>query len=264
MPSGIKVGSTDLDDIFAARDGDSPTADTGFQVGGVDLADRYHASTGGDQIGYDTGMKKGSTDLRYIFRDISFTGTPPSFDVGLTFGPTTYYVGDTVSLSVTVSGDPTLVYTWYKDGVEIVGETGDSYSFVATSTADSATYSVAVYNDYGLISSSAEIVVEDISASISGSSTAASGGGGGASWDISAAASAGIAKVRFQVQGHGAGTWTTVSGAPTTWGPSSVNWASPFGSPDISSAPGGPYVFEMGVEDVNGVQAFDTMNVTIS
>lgn len=73
MPSGFKVNTTDLDDIFKARS-TTPTANVNFKSGTQDLSDRYEkiAYSPQQEISYNTGFKNNGTDLRYIFVDKNY------------------------------------------------------------------------------------------------------------------------------------------------------------------------------------------------
>ena len=61
--------------------------------------------------------------------------------------------GDTVEFSVTATGEGTLTYQWYKDGVAIAGATGSSLTLAGVQIRDVASYTVAVTNAYGTVSS---------------------------------------------------------------------------------------------------------------
>ncbi|TVR52258.1 MAG: DUF2341 domain-containing protein, partial [Puniceicoccaceae bacterium] len=62
-------------------------------------------------------------------------------------------VGDTVTFSVLAGGDPTLLYQWRKDGVDIDGADGATLTLEDVDTDDAADYSVVVTNDYGTVTS---------------------------------------------------------------------------------------------------------------
>ena len=63
-------------------------------------------------------------------------------------------VGQPAGFSVTASGTAPLTYQWMKNGVNIVGATGASYSIASTVTADAASYSVKVTGPVGGATSS--------------------------------------------------------------------------------------------------------------
>ena len=63
-------------------------------------------------------------------------------------------VGQPASFSVTASGTGPFAYQWMKNGVNIVGATGASYSVASTVAADAASYSVKVTGPVGSATSS--------------------------------------------------------------------------------------------------------------
>ena len=69
----------------------------------------------------------------------------------------TVTVGLTASFTVEATGTPTLRYQWKKNGTNIDGATGSSYTTPATTDADigTATYSVEVSNEQGTATSNA-------------------------------------------------------------------------------------------------------------
>jgi len=75
MAIRIKFAGTDPDTLFAARLGTATHANTRVSVGGADLSDRYHISTGSDQIGFNTRLAVGGSDIKTFFRSASFTLT---------------------------------------------------------------------------------------------------------------------------------------------------------------------------------------------
>ncbi len=72
MATKFRSSGVDLDSIFAPRGVNTARANVGYRVGGVDLAQRFKASTGGDNPPSNTGYRSGGTDLRFLFRSISF------------------------------------------------------------------------------------------------------------------------------------------------------------------------------------------------
>ena len=72
----------------------------------------------------------------------------------------TVTVGLTASFTVEATGTPTLRYQWKKNGTNIDGATGSSYTTPATTDADigTATYSVEVSNEQGTATSSVGIL----------------------------------------------------------------------------------------------------------
>jgi hypothetical protein len=76
MANEYRVNSVDVRAIFASYTGGTPASATGFKINGTDLNVILKASTGGDQINYNTGIRRNGTDLRYIFRSSGYT--PPT------------------------------------------------------------------------------------------------------------------------------------------------------------------------------------------
>jgi hypothetical protein len=66
---------------------------------------------------------------------------PQSVYLGSTNGSATFTVG--------VSGSPTLLYTWKKNGVAIAGATNQSFTISPVASTDLANYSVSITNNYG-------------------------------------------------------------------------------------------------------------------
>jgi hypothetical protein len=254
MASGYRVGGIDLDDIFEPRGSSTPRANTGYKVAGVDIAQRYYASTGSDIPPSDTGYRVAGTDIRQLFRRKGYVEivTPTIDYIG---GDTTLYVGQTLSLTCYLlsDGGGSVSYKWYKNGSIISGATGSTYTKSNVGTGDAADYSCIATNEAG----DSEpywlgvSVYSYPSASVSGSSSVASGGGGGGSWSWSVSASAGISQYRVYVPGHG-GSWSSGGGATSFSG--SISWGSPIGSPDFSSTPGS-YEWRAEVIDSNGETA---------
>ncbi len=73
--------------------------------------------------------------------------TQPSISVQPS--PQTICVGDPVTFSVTAVGSAPLGYQWRKNGVNIGGATGPSYSIAAVQATDAGNYSVVVTNACG-------------------------------------------------------------------------------------------------------------------
>lgn len=67
-------------------------------------------------------------------------------------------VGGTITLSVTATGSTPLTYQWKKDGVNIAGATGRTYTKNSVGTGDDATYTVVVSNTIGSATSNPAII----------------------------------------------------------------------------------------------------------
>ena len=67
--------------------------------------------------------------------------------------PTTINVGGTASLSVGVVGSSPITYQWLKAGTAIPGATGPSLTFASAQVTDAGSYSVAITNPAGTVTS---------------------------------------------------------------------------------------------------------------
>ena len=110
--SGFTVAGVDLDDIFEPIGSTAPRADVGWNVNGVDLAQRYRQSVWGatDQIASDTGYQSGTTDLRYLFRKKGYVS--PGGPVKTTF----YYAGGLQGYTVPANAQSVVVKVWGAGG----------------------------------------------------------------------------------------------------------------------------------------------------
>ena len=77
--------------------------------------------------------------------------TQPETPVGL-------YVGDTITLSVEVTGAEPILYQWTKDGVELEGATSKTFVKTVAQVSDSGLYAVKVTNPGGTVTSSNAVV----------------------------------------------------------------------------------------------------------
>lgn len=67
-------------------------------------------------------------------------------------------VGDSVQLSIYATGTPTLTYQWRKDGTDIDGATGSSYTIAEAALTDAGSYDVVVTNAQGSATSAPAVV----------------------------------------------------------------------------------------------------------
>jgi sugar lactone lactonase YvrE len=79
--------------------------------------------------------------------DPNALGTPPSITLQPLDASTVS--GRPVSFTVTANGAPVLSYQWAKDGVNILGALGVTFTLYNPQPADSGHYSVTVANDFG-------------------------------------------------------------------------------------------------------------------
>lgn len=64
-----------------------------------------------------------------------------------------FVVGNTVTFIVVASGTPAPAYQWQKNGVNIGGATGSSYTFTTVTASDAGSYRVVVTNSVGSVTS---------------------------------------------------------------------------------------------------------------
>jgi autotransporter-associated beta strand protein len=114
----------------------------------------------------------GSTDL--TASDLSFSGLPAGFTGAFTitansivfevFGPpviaeqprsVTALMGGTATFTVAVNNSPGLGYQWFKDGAPIAGASGSSLTIRNAQGADIGSYTVAISNGAGAVTSEA-------------------------------------------------------------------------------------------------------------
>jgi hypothetical protein len=76
-------------------------------------------------------------------------------------------VGQPASFSVVATGTAPLSYQWMKNGVNIAGATGSSYSIPSTVTADAASYSVKVTGPVGAATSSSVALTLHVAPAVS-------------------------------------------------------------------------------------------------
>ena len=74
--------------------------------------------------------------------------------------------GQNVTLSVTATGTPPLTYQWRRNGVNIPGATGATYSIAGAQLADAGSYDVIVTNTAGSITSNAVTLTVNVPPSI--------------------------------------------------------------------------------------------------
>lgn len=87
MPAGITVNGVDLDDIFKTRTS-TKIADVEFEVGGVDISNRYEPinTNPKSKLTYNTGYIANGVDLRELFMQKAFN----PFNITLSFSIVQY------------------------------------------------------------------------------------------------------------------------------------------------------------------------------
>ena len=104
-----------------------------------------------------------ATGDQYFFDDVSLapvTQTAPGKPTIITQPASqTVVVGKTATFSVTATGTAPLSYQWQKNGVNIAGATGTTYTTPATTLSESGTgFSVVVKNNLGSVTSNKAIL----------------------------------------------------------------------------------------------------------
>lgn len=91
----------------------------------------------------------------------SSTANDPGQPPVITTGPadTTTITGRPVSLTVIATGAPTLRYQWTKDGTDILGALGSTYTIPNPKVLDAGHYTVTVVNPVGTITSATAAVL---------------------------------------------------------------------------------------------------------
>ena len=105
--------------------------------------------------GWDTTFGGGSVYDAYVVRVAS--NLPVDYPVSITVQPqsATANPGAAVSFSVTATGTPTLSYQWKKDGADTADATNATYSIASAQQTDEGSYTCAVSNVVGSVTSDA-------------------------------------------------------------------------------------------------------------
>lgn len=141
MAAGININGVDMDLVFKARVS-TKRADVGFQIGGVDISNRYEKSASlGDRISSNTGYKAAGVDLQTLFQDINYTPGAPLAATVDNSAPSTSGTGSgpftTGAVTVTPSGGtPGYSYSWAR-------LSGDATISISSSTVANPTWSAS-------------------------------------------------------------------------------------------------------------------------
>lgn len=135
---------------------------------------------GFNNIEHDSTDRNGADNAGFTL-NLSFSGslgTAPA----ITTQPASQTVtsGSSVSFSVTATGTAPLAYQWYFNNVEIAGATGSTYSLSSATSANAGSYTVAVSNQAGSVTSNAATLTVSTPAPTPAPSSGGGGGGGGA------------------------------------------------------------------------------------
>ena len=133
--TGVKFGSTNISSFTI----DSATQITATAPAGTGTVDVTVTTAGG------TSATSSADQFTYVSAP-SITGQP---------GNQTVTAGNTVSFSVSVTGDAPLSYQWKKDGSNISGETSATLSIANAQASDAGSYTVVVTNGAGSATSNA-------------------------------------------------------------------------------------------------------------
>lgn len=111
-----------------------------------------------------------SSQTKVAIKIAANVSTPTAPSITIPPANRTVTVGQTATFSVSATGTPTLTYQWKKNGTDIPGATGPSYTTPPTALGDSGQqFSVVVTNGQGSVTSGAATLTVN----------AAPGGGGG-------------------------------------------------------------------------------------
>ena len=99
-------------------------------------------------------------------------------------------VGGQLQLKVVASGTGPFTYQWKRDGLDLVGATGDTLDFLSLSTSDAGSYTVVVTNTAGTAVSTAAVVTVETApaAPVATAATAVAADGFTANWSSVSAA----------------------------------------------------------------------------
>jgi hypothetical protein len=116
------------------------------------------------------------------------TVTPSAPTINSQPSASTINVGGSVTLSVTASGTSPITYQWKKDGVDISGANGSSYTIASAKIVDTGNYTVVATNSVGsATSASTKLTVNELAPVISTQpSSSVVVVGSGASFTVSA------------------------------------------------------------------------------
>jgi hypothetical protein len=97
----------------------------------------------------------GNRFLSFADGEVARLGTDPPPQLGISSGPQgkTVFVGDSVTLTVAVTGTPPFRYFWRQDGTNVPNGTNASLTFGSATASQSGSYSVVVTNLAGSITS---------------------------------------------------------------------------------------------------------------
>lgn len=143
---------TDLDDLLAPLGETAKRADVGYLNDGVDISNRYMASTGGDTLAYPLGYLSDGVDIATMFRAKDYE---PAVAPVITAQPSggTLNEGDVAVLGITATGTPTPSYQWRRNGVNVAGATSSTYIFATSRSDNGVAFSCYVSNTAGNVTS---------------------------------------------------------------------------------------------------------------
>ncbi len=120
--------------------------------------------------------------------------------------------GNPITFTAAASGTPAPTYQWKKDGVNISGATGSSYSIVSVGATDAGSYVVIATNSAGSATSNSAALTVTVTASVQVTSETVTNGH---SATFSASSTPGV--IQWQVSTDSGTTWTNLAN-DTTYG----------------------------------------------
>jgi len=160
QPQNLAV-TAGLSATFSANASGSPTPTYQWQKGGINIA-------GATASSYTISGVQTTDAGSYAVVATNVAGSATSASATLTVNAAavapaittqpqsaTVNVGGNVSFSVVANGSPSPTYQWLKGGSIIAGATGSTYSITGVQTTDGGSYTVAVSNSAGSVTSSA-------------------------------------------------------------------------------------------------------------
>ncbi|MBI5539574.1 MAG: T9SS type A sorting domain-containing protein [Bacteroidia bacterium] len=114
-----------------------------------------------------------------VFRPREWVNAPPQLVIDYGIPPTIQPLspispvcqGSTVILSITATGDPTLLYQWKYNGVDITGANSSSYTIPSAQVSNTGNYTCVVTNTFGTATSGIIALVVNANPTITISST---------------------------------------------------------------------------------------------
>ena len=166
QPSSQSVAAGETASFAVAATGSDPLTyqwhrDGAPIAGAVDSTYSTSADVADDGASFSVVVSNAIGTVQSATAKLTVTATAVAPTITTQPGDQSITVGQTATFSVTASGSTPLSYQWHRNGNDIAGATGASYTTAVTSSADNgATFSVTVSNSAGsVLSRSANLVV---------------------------------------------------------------------------------------------------------